>query len=272
MSDPRITLPEPHTPSLGLGYVIEPFTGLYNKKGLRTGLQTELLYGQKFDIYGRGRNWLWGQARSLIKGSQRKGYIGYIASSSISDQSFDPTHSVIALRAPVFSKADIKSRIIQAFPLNAQICVQSENDNFVQIGAGEYLHKRHVRPLNSAPEISDFVAIAETYLYAPYIWGGTSQLGVDCSGLVQMSLCAIGVDAPRDADMQEESLGEDVEAILKRGDLVFWPGHVAIMLNAEQIIHANAHHMMTAIEPLKEAISRIGEPRTIKRLDLSRTF
>jgi len=252
MSDARITLPDPQTPCLGQGYVIEPSTGLYNEKGLRTGLQTELLQGQIFDIYGRGRNWLWGQARSLIKGSPRKGYIGYVGSTSISEQSFQPTHRVTALRAPVFSKADIKSRIIQALSLNAQICVQSENENFVQIGAGAYLHKRHVRLIDKGPEGSDFVAIAQTYLHAPYIWGGTSQLGVDCSGLVQMSLCAVGTDAPRDADMQEAGLGEVTQAPLKRGDL-------------------NAYHMMTAIEPLKDAISRIGEPRTIKRLDLSRT-
>jgi cell wall-associated NlpC family hydrolase len=240
--------------------VIKPSTGLYNKKALRTGLQTELLHGQRFDIYGRGRNWLWGQARSLI--------IGYIASRSISESAFQPTHSIITLRAPVFSKPDIKSRIIQALPLNAQVCAHSDIESFIQIGAGAYLHKRHVRLMTRPPEVSDFVAVAETYLHAPYIWGGTSLLGVDCSGLVQMSLCAVGVDAPRDADMQERGLGSQIDAPMKRGDLVFWPGHVAILRDADTIIHANAHHMMTAIEPLKEALSRIGEARSVRRLDL----
>ena len=115
--------------------------------------------------------------------------------------------------------------------------------------------------------VSDHAAVAEQFLGAPYLWGGKESLGLDCSGLVQMSLEAAGVAAPRDTDMQEAALGADVETDealsgLKRGDLVFWPGHVGIMLDGTRLIHANAHHMMTAIEPLREAVDRIAAKGT----------
>lgn len=266
MLDARINFPDPQMRCLGQAYVSKPSTGLYDSRGLRKGLQTELLHGQLFDIYERGRHWLWGQARSLVAGSERAGYIGYISSKTVIEKSFEPTHIITGLRAPVFSKPNIKSHITAALPLNAHISMQAEKENFVQLRAGGYIHNRHIQSIETAPQTSDFVLVAETFLNAPYIWGGTAHMGVDCSGLVQMSLCAVGIDAPRDADMQEADLGQPLQGDLKRGDLVFWPGHVAIMIDHESLIHANAHHMVTAKESFESAAARIGQPRTMKRL------
>ncbi len=136
-------------------------------------------------------------------------------------------------------------------------------------GFGWHFPASHLAPL--AVKQPDFVAVAETLLGAPYLWGGKTSLGIDCSGLVQIALQAAGIEAPRDTYMQEAALGKaSPPAGLKRGDLIFWKGHVAIARDAATIIHANAHHMMVAIEPAAEAIARIkatgSDVTSVKRL------
>ena len=109
---------------------------------------------------------------------------------------------------------------------------------------------------------TDFVAVAERFLGTPYLWGGKTALGLDCSGLVQVALTACGVSCPRDSDMQEEALGTAVAAdpsALLRGDLIFWKGHVAIVRGPDSLLHANAHHMAVAIEPVAQAVARIRD-------------
>lgn len=273
--DPRITLPS-GTPCIGTHTVIAPIAPLYREASRRSPLDTQLFIGQRFDVYGLQGRWAWGQARSPVKGSRRKDYVGYVAQKHLADIKTNPTHIVTALMAPMFSKPDIKSHVIQNIPLGGRVVSRGEDGLFIQIGAGGFVHTNHVRPVSSPPATQDFVDIAEKHMGIPYVWGGVSTSGLDCSGLVMTSLQALGIDAPRDADMQEKALGEQIILAapfrgLKRGDLVFWKGHVGIMQTPGQLLHANAYHMSVATEPLRSAVKRIeksgGGPITsIKRL------
>jgi cell wall-associated NlpC family hydrolase len=237
-------------------------------------LETQLLYGHYFDVYETKKGWVWGQAKSPVKGSKQKGYVGYVPSRFLGSVKTRASHIVTALRAPMFAEANIKSHVVQSLPMGAHIKGQGRHKDFLQIGASGYVHRRHVRKMSEPSSIEDFVELAESHLGLPYIWGGISSDGLDCSGLVLSSLRATGRDAPRDADMMETGLGYDLRVSqrgLKRGDLVFWKGHVGIMQTSGRLLHANAHHMRVASEPLREAAARIlgnggGAITAIKRL------
>jgi len=273
-SDPRTTIPRLKGPRLSTQTIITPIAPLQRKASRRSGQETQLLYGHHFDIYETKKGWAWGQAKSPIKGSKQKGYVGYVSARDLADVETRASHIVTALKAPMFTEADIKSHIVQFLPLGSHIKGQSPHPDFVQIGAGGYIHRRHLHKITKPPEILDFVDVAESHMGLPYVWGGISTDGLDCSGLVLSCLRAMGQDAPRDADMMEAGLGHNLRVTqrgLKRGDLVFWKGHVGIMKTTQLLIHANAHHMCVATEPLKEAVTRIlgsgGGPITaIKRL------
>ncbi|NJO54405.1 MAG: C40 family peptidase [Bacteroidales bacterium] len=165
------------------------------------------------------------------------------------------------LRAPSFSGTDIKLSPLAAPPLGARIAIAGIEGRFAVSAAGGYIPAHHVRPI-VGPIERDFVTVAERLLGVPYLWGGKTPLGFDCSGLVQVALDAAGIKAPRDSDLQEAALGRPIDpgvdfASVQRGDLVFWPGHVAIVSDPQTLVHANAFHMMVAIEPLAQALARI---------------
>jgi cell wall-associated NlpC family hydrolase len=183
-----------------------------------------------------------------------------------------PTHKVTAIRTLAFPGPSIKLPPVNLLPMGARVAVAREDGPFAVTREGHYLPRQHLGPLDTYA--SDFVAIAERFVGTPYLWGGKSSLGIDCSGLVQVSLNAAGTGCPRDSDMQQDGLGRELNAAeskrLQRGDLIFWKGHVAIARDAETIVHANAHHMATVIENTKDAIARIkaagSEVSAMKRL------
>ena len=275
--DPRIHIPRSKGPRLATYSVNVPISPLHGRASRRAGLETQLLYGQHFDVYALKKGWAWGQARSPVprpnkKTSRQKGYVGFVSAKYLADEKRAASHVIRALKAPIFSKADIKSPVLMSLPMGAIIKGSGRDKVFLQ-GAGGFIHRRHIHKLTETPPITDFVDIAEQHLGLPYIWGGISCDGLDCSGLVLSSLRAIGKDAPRDTDMQQAALGKNIairQSGLKRGDLVFWEGHVGIMQNGSRLIHANAFHMKVASEPLKQAASRIkmqgGAITAIKRL------
>jgi cell wall-associated NlpC family hydrolase len=214
-------------------------------------LDTEALKGERvavFEITDEG--WARGRLES-------DGYEGFLPASALAPPGAVPTHKVIALRTLVFPGPSIKLPPIEALPLGARLVIARSEGSFAITAAGGYLPARHLVPIGVNE--TDFVAVAERFLGAPYLWGGKTSLGLDCSGLVQLALGACGISCPRDTSMQEPAFGLSPAPLDKpqRGDLVFWKGHVAIVRDAATLLHANAFHVAVAIEPIAEAIGRI---------------
>ena len=216
-------------------------------------LLTQALKGERVTIYDRNsEGFAWGQLHS-------DGYVGWLPDAALAKPVAAPTHKVTALRTFAFPGPSIKLPPVDTLSIGARVSVAREDGVFAITREGWYLPRRHVGSIDAVE--SDFVAVAEKFVGTPYLWGGKSSLGIDCSGLVQVSLNAAGTGCPRDSDMQQDGLGRALSEAetrhLRRGDLIFWKGHVAIVRDAATIVHANAHHMATAIENTNDAIARI---------------
>jgi cell wall-associated NlpC family hydrolase len=228
-------------------------------------VDTQVLFGERVTVYDELEGWAWAQLA-------RDGYVGWIGANTLWSELSAATHRVCTPRTFVYPAASIKLPPLLALPLGAEVAIVDERDSFLVTRDLGFIWRTHLAPLD-APA-ADFVAVAETLIGAPYLWGGKSALGVDCSGLVQISLLAAGREAPRDSDMQEARLGAPIEcdAPLKRGDLVFWKGHVGIMRDDATLLHANGTHMLVSSEPLALVRERnlragAGDITSIKRLE-----
>jgi cell wall-associated NlpC family hydrolase len=229
-------------------------------------LSTQALKGERVTIYDRNvEGFAWGQLNS-------DGYVGWLPDSALAKPAAPPTHKIIAIRTFAFPGPSIKLPPVDTLVMGAMINVVRAEAPFAVTREGWYLPLPHIGSIERHAE--DFVAVAERFVGTPYLWGGKSSFGIDCSGLVQVSLNAAGTGCPRDSDMQQDGLGRALDPAepekLQRGDLIFWIGHVAIVRDADSIVHANAHHMATVIENTKDAIARIksagSEITAIKRL------
>jgi hypothetical protein len=215
---------------------------------------TEALFGEAVTVYEERDGWSWVQLAG-------DGYVGYLPAGALAPTGRPPTHRVKALCTPLFPLADIKSSPVLHLPMNALLCVAEVGAAFARLEDGGFVPVAHMAERDRfAP---DFAAVAEAFLGTPYLWGGKTRLGLDCSGLVQVALEAAGHACPRDSDMQLTEVGEvvmvgDDLSGLRRGDLAFWSGHVGIMLDGERLVHANAYHMAVAVESLATAAARIA--------------
>ena len=221
----------------------------------------ELLFGEAFTVYQSKDGWAWGQ-------SDTDGYVGYVHTIVCGDPIL-PTHRVTAPATPLMTGPDIKHATRDLLPLNARVKILERAKGFVRIAPEGFVYAAHLAPLDRVA--ADWVATAERFAGAPYVWGGKTFAGIDCSGLVQTALASADIASPRDTDQQENALGADVPFLKRRrGDLVFWNGHVGIMLDEARLIHANSFHMQVVIEPLDDAIARItpvsGPVTAVKRL------
>ena len=280
MDDPRLT---PARPDLAAKYlegkvkaarfvagelfeITEAIAPLREGPSADSMLATQALKGERVTIYDRnGEGWAWGQLNN-------DGYVGWLPDRALAKPSATPTHKITAIRTLAFPGPSIKLPPVDTLLMGTTLNLLREEGPFAVTRDGLYLPRAHVGPIDRYED--DFVAIALRFVGTPYLWGGKSSLGIDCSGLVQVALSAAGTGCPRDSDMQQDGLGRTLDAAessqLQRGDLIFWKGHVAIVRDADSIVHANAHHMATVIENTGEAVARIKAAGqqivTIKRL------
>ena len=232
-------------------------------------LDTEALMGERLTIFEEdAEGWAWVQLH-------RDGYVGWIPTHAyLKGEGVAPTHKVAALRTFLYPGPSIKLPPVEALSLNAALAVTGESGDFFTTAHGGHIFRQHLCPREQHEP--DFVAVAERFVGVPYLWGGKTSLGLDCSALTQLALAAAGIAAPRDSDLQEKGLGQPVAfdeglADLHRGDLVFWKGHVGIMTDPETLLHATAYSMTVMKEPLRAARDRIlaksfGAITSIRRL------
>jgi len=246
------------TPDAGLREVVEPQAPLRRSPSPDASLDTEALKGERVSIdETTPEGWCHG---TLVD----DGYAGWLPANALATPGATPTHKVVAPRTLVFPGPSIKLPPIEALSLGCRLAIVRSTDAFAVTTTGGHVPARHLAPLEVFAD--DPVAVAETFLHVPYLWGGKTSLGLDCSGLVQLALTACGVSCPRDSHMQETALGRAAPvnlsapdpAALNRGDLLFWKGHVAMVRDRATLIHANAFHMAVALEPIKEALARIA--------------
>jgi cell wall-associated NlpC family hydrolase len=245
--------------------VVEPQAPMRRAPSPEALLDTEALHGERLAIYDVSEEgWAWGQLET-------DGYVGFVPAGALREAGPAATHRVSALRTLLFPGPSTRLAPLASLSFGCRLVIARKEDPFLVTASGAYAPLPHVVPLQTSE--TDFVAVAERFVGTPYLWGGRTSLGLDCSALVQLALAACNVPCPRDSDMQEKALGEPVALPrdlcgVARGDLVFWRGHVAIIRDEATLLHANAFHMAVAIEPIGEAIPRIlraGTPVTSVR-------
>lgn len=220
---------------------------------------TQALFGETVTVYEEHDGWVWGQIET-------DGYVGYLRLDTLWGETPVPTHRVSAIRTFLFPEPDLKSPTLDVLSLTSRVAVSGETNGFAELEQGGWVFMKHLAGLDDVAP--DHVATARKLTGVPYLWGGKTSIGLDCSGLVQIALDAAGLSVPRDSDQQAQAIGEAVADMgdLRRGDIVFFPGHVGIMTEPELLLHANAFHMMVTEEPLAEVVARGAQVTGVRRI------
>ena len=250
--------------------VVSSISDMHSEPDSSTSMSSQILHGHDVRVYEDKNGWSYAQSES-------DGYVGYIRSDSLSsDLSLTPSHMVLSPHTYIYSDKDAKSPRILDCSIGSKLSiddfVESNGVIFGEVSGGGYISGKHVFELTGGTP-TDYVAIGERLLHIPYLWGGTSGFGIDCSGLIYLSHLVCGNSILRDTDMQESSLGKQLTDVdfstLQRGDYVFWQGHVGMMSSADTLLHSNMNSMSVSLESLSQAISRIeplyGSPTCVRR-------
>lgn len=224
---------------------------LHREPDAGSGRDSELLFGERFMVYDHACDWVWGQ-------NQTDGYVGYALAEALSPDDGAPTHEIVVPRTHAFEKPDLKTRPVALLHMTSRVEVDDEAGDYCRVDAGGWVPRRHLARIGQAD--TDIVETARRFMHTPYLWGGRSSLGMDCSALVQFALIRAGRSAPRDSDQQERSIGAVVDGGVEAavpGDLLYLKGHVVMLAEPNSVIHANAHHMAVAKEPLGGFLERM---------------
>lgn len=246
--------------------IVASFAPLHRHPSREAPVDTQAIFGEAVTVYDEHEGWAWVQLHD-------DGYVGYLPSVVLGEAGPQATHKVAAIRTFIYPGPSLKLPQTDFLTMNSRVAIIGTQGDYAQIADGGWVYAPHLAGLDARE--TDYVSVAERFLHTPYLWGGKTSLGIDCSGLAQVVLAAAGIQAPRDSDMQEQQLGTAVAVTpdlsgLKRGDLVFWKGHVGLMLDETNFIHATGHSMTVMIEPIAVAEERIrrvsyGPISSIKR-------
>lgn len=250
--------------------IADPVVDVRSEPRGDAGMTTQFLFGDDVLVFEDDNGWCWVQ-------NERDGYVGYVVDTSLDRRAEEPTHIVIAPRTFVYVGSDLRYPRTNALSMGSLVTItggqERRNTLYAMLPSGEALIAKHLVPIDLVTQ--DHVAVAESLMHTPYLWGGVSGFGLDCSGLVQLSLLMTGQGVLRDTDLQAASVGDLIEPDkdyynLKRGDFVFWKGHVGMMASHSTLLHASGHSMSVTLEPLRDAIERIaylyGNPTAVRRL------
>lgn len=231
--------------------VVKGVVDLRREPDALSGLDTQLLFGEAVTVFDERNGWAWVQNLS-------DRYVGYVESSTLGEAPPAPTHQVAALRGFVFPRPDLKAPPLDCLSIASPICVVGEDGDYAALHNGGFIYRKHIARLEETEP--DHVATALRFMGTPYYWGGRSSIGLDCAALIQLCLARAGIAVLRDSYMQGDSVGNPIdwrpgETVLRRGDLVYFPGHCVIMLDDREVVNANAFTMSVAVEPL-DAVER----------------